>query len=345
VDPGSPAGLDDPAGGVLRLSEAAGVAFEHLQAAREETARRTAAVTAALAREGAGAGLSTCVFGSWAREELTAESDDDWAVLVARPFSPYDPDVLTEIVAAQGRLGAGDRRPGAQGVFGEPIHVGDLAARIGLDADTNTNFTRRMLLLLESRELHGDVRRSAIEQILGRYLYESQTPGQPPRFLLNDVVRYWRTICVDFEGKAAAGAGARDPKWASRNAKLRTSRKLLFAGGLVPVLLCHLCEPTATAGFLRRWFDASPLDRISTAFLFAGMPDSGVRALAAYDRWIGLMAQPDIRAELEALTFEARDDSRLYAEIRDIGRAFEDALVALLFSSSLGPLTRTYAIF
>jgi hypothetical protein len=53
--------------------------------------------------------------------------------------------------------------------------VGDLAARIDLGADTNTNFTRRMLLLLDSRELHGDVRRSATEQILGRYLYESQT--------------------------------------------------------------------------------------------------------------------------------------------------------------------------
>ena len=111
------------------------------------------------------------------------------------------------------------------------------------------------------------------------------------------------------------------------------------------MLLCHLCEPAETAGFLRRWFDASPLDRVSTAFLFVGLPDSGVRALAAYDRWIGLMAQPDIRAQLETLTFEARDHSQLYAEIRDIGRAFEDALGALLFSSSLGPLTRTYAIF
>ena len=99
----------------------------------------------------------------------------------------------------------------------------------------------------------------------------------------------------------------RGPKWASRNAKLRTSRKLLFAGGLVPVLLCHLCEPAATAAFLSRWFDASPLDRVGTAFLFVGLPDSGVRALAAYDRWIGLMSQPDIRAELDALTVEARD--------------------------------------
>jgi hypothetical protein len=339
VDPGSAPDLENPRGGVERLEAAAGVAFDHLRAARELTGRRTADAAAVLARVGTMGGLSTCVFGSWAREELTPGSDDDWAVLVARPFAPYDADVLREVVAAQAVLGEGERRPGTQAVFGGPICVPELSDRIGLDADTNTNLTRRMLLLLESRELHGDVRRTAIEQILGRYLYASHAPGQPPRFLLNDVVRYWRTICVDFEGKGA------DTKWASRNAKLRTSRKLLFAGGLVPVLLCHLCEPSATAGFLTRWFDAPALDRVSTAFLLAGLIDPGARALAAYDRWVGLMAQPDVRAELETLTFETRDDSLLYAEIREIGRVFEDGLGALLFSSSLGRLTRTYAIF
>jgi hypothetical protein len=40
------------------------------------------------------------------------------------------------------------------------------------------------------------------------------------------------------------------------------------------VLLCHLCEPSATAGFLTRWFDAPALDRVSTAFLFAGLIDA-----------------------------------------------------------------------
>ena len=113
----------------------------------------------------------------------------------------------------------------------------------------------------------------------------------------------------------------------------------------MPVLLCHLCEPAETAGFLTRWFDAPALDRVGTAFLFAGLVDAGVRALAAYDRWVGLIAQPDIRSELEALTFETRDTSHLYAEIRELGREFEDGLGALLFSSSLGRLTRTYAIF
>jgi hypothetical protein len=370
--------LATPTGGVLRLEEATGFAFPNLAAARERTERRVAEVSRALAATPESEGVSTCVFGSWARAELTDESDDDWAVLVSTTtrnggtsrdgdaarggttrgdsggaargggtsrdgdgVAAWAGPVDTEIAAAAAELGGGDRRPGAQGVFGEPVNVADLVGNIGLDADTNTNFTRRMLLLLESRELHGAVRRQAIDQILSRYLSDSR-PGQPPRFLLNDVVRYWRTICVDFEGKAARGGP--DPKWASRNAKLRTSRKLLFAAGLLPVLLCQLHD-TDPAAFLARWFDAPALDRISTTFLFAGLPDAGVRALSAYDRWIELMAHRDIRAELAQITYATRDASVLYSEIKDLGRVFEDALGALLFSPLLGRLTRTYVIF
>jgi hypothetical protein len=178
---------------------------------------------------------------------------------------------------------------------------------------------------------------------LARYSNEGVKPFRPPRFLLNDLVRYWRTICVDFEGKGRSGAG--DPKWATRNAKLRTSRKLLFAGGLVSVLLCHLKDAADMPGFLGRWFDAAPADRLAAAFLYAGAVEPGARALTAYDRWLSLIGDGSVRAQLREVTFETRDASELFNEIRRIGMDFQAGLDALLFSSTLGRVTRTYAIF
>jgi hypothetical protein len=308
------------------------VRTERLVAERKRTLERHAAL----------GGVSTCVFGSWGRGELTEGSDDDWAVLVGRPFAEYDRDVCLEVVAACETFDVDERRPGAQDIFGLPFDVTELGRNIGLDADTNTNLTRRMLLLLESRELHGEVRAGAIADILSRYLRHVKA-YRPPRFLLNDLVRYWRTICVDFEGRGASTAN--DPKWAMRNAKLRTSRKLLFAGGLVTVLLCHLKDTAEMQQFLERWFDVAPIDRLAAAFLYAGVREPGVRAIVAYDRWVDLVGRNEVRALLRTLTFETRDESELFSEIRDIGMAFQAGLDALLFSSALTPVTRKYVIF
>ena len=343
MDLGSAPLLEDPSGALMRLSDRTGGNFQALRAARVRTDRRVAEACLALARQPASTRVSTCVFGSWARGELTDESDDDWAILVSQQFEADDDDVCSERMAAAAVLGVGDQHPGAQEIFGAPFDVTKLVLKIGLDADTNTNLTRRMLLLLESRELHGSVRAQAIAAVLARYLSEPVKPYRPPRFLLNDLVRYWRTICVDFEGKG--GRGGDDPKWATRNAKLRTSRKLLFAGGLVTVLLCQLKSDVEMPGFLTRWFDATPSDRLAAAFIYAGLEEAGARALTFYDRWLGLIADGRVREALRAVTFDTRDESELFAEIRNIGVGFQRGLDALLFGRALGPITRTYAIF
>jgi predicted nucleotidyltransferase len=344
VDPGSPAALvEDPRDALEQLQETVGVRFEHLAMAAEHTAREVDAKKAAIADAELSVDMSIVLFGSWARDELTKGSDNDWAVLVARDFSAYDPEVVRAMALAQTHLGEEGKKPGSQDVFGVPFDIDGLVERIGLDADTNRNLTRRMLLLLESRELRGTIHAQCWSLVLERYLFGVKN-NRPPRFLLNDLVRYWRTICVDFEGKHADGADG-DAKWVTRNAKLRTSRKLLFAGGLLPILLCHLRQADEMHRFLTAWLSAPPLDRLAAAFLHYGALEEGVRAFAAYDRWIALMQQPDSRRELKTLRAATRDDSALWQEIRSIGDGLQRGLTALLFDTPLRPLAPQYAIF
>lgn len=334
----------DPHGQCEQLAARTGIAVPHIAEARHNTRIRIAELREALSTENLTDGFSVCVFGSWAREELTPNSDDDWAVLTAEPFAADDPNVAVAMTIAERHLGAGDQAPGIQGVFGAPFDLPGLVNNVGLDADTNTNLTRRMLLLLESREVAGTVHVDAWQRALTCYLNYGVKDFRPPRFLLNDLTRYWRTICVDFEGKHKDTQG-NDPKWVSRNAKLRTSRKLLFAGGLVPILLCHLHDRTAMPQFLERWLKAPPLDRLAAAFLWADAESEGARALHAYDRWLAIQLDATARAELKALRHDTRRESSLFQEIMDIGRQFERAVLALLFNTRLAAISQQYVVF
>jgi hypothetical protein len=341
---GAASPVEDPRGQWEVLASETGVSVPNLFLARDHTKERVAKLTEALAAEEVEPELSLCVFGSWAREELTAGSDDDWALVVPRPFAVYDAAVVSAMAIAQRHLGAGEQAPGSQDVFGVPFDVDGLVEHVGLDADTNTNLTRRMLLLLESREVAGSGHITAWRTVLERYMNYGVKDYRPPRFLLNDLVRYWRTICVDFEGKHKDTQGD-DPKWVSRNAKLRTSRKLLFAGGLIPILLCHLHEREQMPGFLEKWLTAPPLDRLSAAFRWAEAQSEGARALQAYDRWLAIQLDERARAELKALRHDTRRESQLFQEVANIGHQFERSVLALLFETRLGPLSQPYLVF
>lgn len=196
MDPRSAAALSDPAGALERFAGEHGPELEHLRRARAYTEERLGDIRRQLSPETLPPDVSVAVFGSWARHELT-ELSDDWAVLV-RGDATGDPDVHRVVALAERHLGTGSRKPGAQGIFGEAISCADLADKIGLQEDTNTNLTRRALLLLESVELAGMAHAACRRRVLDRYLNYGIKDYRPPRFLLNDVVCYWRTIGVDW---------------------------------------------------------------------------------------------------------------------------------------------------
>jgi hypothetical protein len=324
-----------------RLAAHGGDGFPHLLAARRRTDDEVARLRARFA--GGDVALpgdaAVVLFGSWGRRELTEQSDDDWLLLVDGPRR----EGLEEAVAAVHAVLGGQRAgPGMQGTFGVAGFGRDLVERIGLADDDNRNLTQRMLLMLESVPVVGDdVHRRVWDQLLARYLSESRTDRRPPRFFLNDVMRYWRTIAVDFAGKHRDD----DTKWGLRNAKLRTSRKMLFAGGLVPILRCHVLRHADAGPFLARQLALPATDRVADAFLEAGQFDAGVRCLGAYDRWTGMVADPAVRDELAALDRETAMASPTFLEVRRLAAEQQNGLLALLFESPLAPAVREYAIF
>src|SRR5215213_6927548 len=321
----------DPSGALERL----GGELPNLLAARARTREAVAERRAALAALERDPAASVVLFGSWGREELTRRSDDDWAVLVEGAERPGVAPGLEALAAALGGAGR-------SGVFGGRIFCDDLLSRIGLDADSNANLTRRMLLMLESKPVAGeDVHRRCWERVLDGYLEDADRPFRPPRFFLNDLIRYWRTICVDFVGKEREG----DEKWGIRNAKLRTSRKVLFAAGLVPLLQTHRFARDERRAYLAAQLAAPATDRLAAAFLDLGARDAGVRALSAYDRWLGVLDDPERRGELESLTKDTAHESAVFRDVRRHATELHRGLLVLLFDTPLLPHVREHGIF
>lgn len=308
---------------------------------------------------------SIVVFGSVARREVTSGSDLDWVLLLDGQAVPEHKDQERKIahVLTEEKL----LSPGQSGVFGKMVGSHDLVHNIGGEDDLNSNTTRRVLLLLEScavgnAEAYDRVRR----QIIRRYLHDdlglthAGAETRIPRFLLNDLTRYWRTVTVDFVYKQR---GAGDAKWALRNAKLRMSRKLLFAAGLLHVFSCHLSraaeqartqlrearDVSLLASYLHDRLTLPPLEAVATACVERSLSPGTVRAVFDnYDRFLRFLDDPDKRLALStaALTGSFRE-SPVWTEVRELSRPFHDGLVNLFLKedSQLSELTMTYGLF
>ena len=325
--------------GVDALAQATGEAFAPIRAARARTAQGLAERRERLAGIELDPDACVVLMGSWGRHEVTSASDDDAIVLfggVPRHEARPDPADVARAL--------GGPAPGTEGLFGETVWLQDLTGRIGLQHDTNANLTRRMLFLLESVAVAGQrAHAAARETLLQTYLADHERDYRPPRFLLNDLVRYWRTIAVDFEGKHRAREGE---GWGLRHAKLRFSRKVLFAGGLLPVLECHTMPAGDMPAFLARRFQTPPLDRIAGAFADRDMADAGARGLNAYGAFLEMLDDEATRDELARLTEAESDASALFAQVRELGEELQAALLALLFEDrELERLVRDYLIF
>jgi hypothetical protein len=317
-----------------------------------------------------GSDRSFVVFGSLARNEYTrpGKSDVDWTLLVDGLADSQDIDLvhgLRRLVEVE------HKTPNKTGPFGNLVFSHGLIHQIGGGDDTNANTTQRLLLLLESEALYGRaVRSRVIRNILSRYILEDESflsgkhSEHVPRFLLNDVARFWRTMAVDFQTKKRERENV---GFALRNVKLRFSRKLLYLAGLVTCFsLCIWQDDPGAANawdanlapqerglrlvlFLEKIANMPPLDLISKSLLDLGLVNDASRGfLEAYDEFLRLLSDASNRERLESLLPEQMAKNDLYQEARATSHRFQDAIEQLFLEPESGPLselTIKYGVF
>jgi predicted nucleotidyltransferase len=309
---------------------------------------------------------SLVVFGSLARGEWTSSSDLDWTYLID---GQANSDHL--IIAQKIQEVLEDHReqfhpPGQTGTFGNMAFSHDVIHQIGGQNDTNRNTTQRILLLLESKPVgkNDQAYERIIRGVINRYLEEDNhrltedgKRYRVPRFLLNDIVRFWRTMAVDFASKQRDRAGK---GWGLRNAKLRMSRKLIFASGLLVCFGCNL-DPKLQEGissndgdikldlvnYIREQTKLTPLEILASAVEQNGVSKAiGAELFKAYSEFLTLVDDKYHRDELDRLRAEDSRTNPTFKRIKEISQAFEHALDLLFFENiNLAALTRKYGVF
>ncbi|UUY01578.1 hypothetical protein LRS13_12620 [Svornostia abyssi] len=324
------------------LSRASDFSTTEIQQARQFFASRV----------GINHGLDIVVCGSMARREMSTASDFDFLVVAHglvedatrfRSFRAACEDWCTQRAI---------KPPGSTGIFGRVVAATELVDQIGLDFDTNASLTRRILMLEEGISvLEPPLHRKFVNVSIGRYLHGGQSdPGGTPRFLLNDVVRYWRTIAVDYQAKVWQSLKPDD--WGLRYLKLRISRKLTFVGTLASLFLVELRQPEDPRSFLVDQFVEVPaLARL--AQLASDLQDeeeslASLRDVMVIAEEFSEFLADEVRRTAAQQVLpparEATDES--FSLMRERSVQLQRALEGLFFDSpKLGPLSRKYLSF
>ena len=145
------------------------------------------------------------------------------------------------------------------GQYLRTFHIAQNKPHIGSPTDDKENwFTTRMLLLLESNYLaNSETYNDHIKQVLEVYFRDS-VDHEPfnPLFLLNDILRFWRTLCLNYEQVRHN----KEREWKKRNFNLRFSRMLTVFSTVLPLILESECSLSKFLALTTK----SPLERFAT---------------------------------------------------------------------------------
>lgn len=273
---------------------------------RIDTKRRTEELKAHLAEAESLCAGKACVYmtGSFARGEAHNWSDLDLFIVGQGAKEKRDLKRLDEIrikadlIEATQELGipefSGDGR------YLEHYTLYELTNTLGKPEDDVTNtFTARLLLLLESQPLlEPEVYGKVTEEVIGAYWQDfiDHKNSFVPAFLANDVLRLWRTFCVNYEARTSRQPEEEKAKRKLKNYKLKYSRLLTCYSALLYLLGIHTQKKTVSPEDAVEMIGLTPTQRLEWILEERGLVDAHekVRTLiSSYEEFLGNTAQPE----------------------------------------------------
>lgn len=202
-----------------------------------------------------------CIYlaGSMSRNEYGKQSDIDLFIVSKQKLSKVDEyTIYAAIIEINSKLQYTEFSNDAR--YLKVYSINDLINATGSPRDDNENlFTARQLLLLEGRPVFNKKFFKEIQnKVLEYYFIDDKGNGDfKPLFLLNDILRYWRTLCLNYEQ-------IRQDKtrlWRKKNINLKYSRKITIFSTILPMLF----NKNIDKNFMLSLCKKTPLERFAYA--------------------------------------------------------------------------------
>lgn len=218
-----------------------------------------------------------CVYitGSFARGEASGHSDLD--LFIVGHGTRKDPALsrLNEILV-KADLIESSKRLGLPEFSGDGQYLthhtdSELIGTLGKpEDDVNNTFTARLLLLLESTPLLGKAAYLKItNDVIASYWrdYQDHRNDFMPAFLCNDILRMWRTFCVNYEARTQSAPPEKKAKRKLKNYKLKHSRLLTCYSALLYLLAVFSKSRTVSPTDAVHMISLTPTQRLEWLLL------------------------------------------------------------------------------
>lgn len=211
-----------------------------------------------------------------------------------------------------------------------------LVKTLGRPEDDSTNtLTARLLLLLESRPIAGNKEYELVlRKVISEYWrdFEGHEAEFMPAFIVNDILRLWRTLCVNYEARIS---GTSKEKARLQNYKLKNSRLLTCFSAIAELLSGYVRDATVTPQQMLEIVKRTPTERLERLIGEGNSSLAGAleRVLSGYERFLDTTNRPE--TDQLAIFADRARASQLLLSAKVVGDSMFDAIRAIGNENSL----------